>query len=143
MKIKLKVSKTLKRKLKLNADEKSLDRKVFIKESLLKHIEEKKDEWSKRIDGYEVFINSRTENLKLLKEELADNEEISDYEKQKTLKAFYKEHFMFLTVINKNRKLENIIVDLEEEAFYALQILAENKEQTIETYTTDLLHHIK
>lgn len=143
MKLKLKVSKTLKRNLKELANAKSLDRKAFIKDAVLNHVNVNKEKWIDRIEGYDAFVITRVEELEKLRQELSENLELSNHEKQQTLIKFYKDNYMFIKAINRSKKQENIIIDLDEQTYYAMQILAENNEQTIETYTVEFLQHLK
>ncbi len=143
MKLKLKVPKTLKRNLKESAQKKSIERKVFVKEQILELIESKRSVWESKIDGYEEFLKDRDLRLNQLKQSLEEDEEKTIHEKRDILKNFYYEQKIFRYVLNKNRKLENIIIDLEDNEYYAIQILADDKEEAIETYVVDFLHHIK
>lgn len=139
MKIKLKVSKKLKSELKGKAESNSVERKVYIQNLLEKHIGDNKSIWENKIEGYAEFLLEREEKLSALKIELDENEEMSAKEKGSILKEFYKENKFFRTEINKNKKLENIIINLDDELYYALNILADNKELSIENYTVELL----
>lgn len=143
MKLKLKVTKNLKKNLKDLSNKVELERKDYVKAEVLSHIKENKKDWCERIDGYAEFLENRSKNLENLKAELAEDLEISSKEKQARLRNFYKENLMFDRPTNKNKKLENIIIDLDEHDYYALQILSENKEMTIEDYTVEVLQHLK
>ncbi len=143
MKLKLKVPKTLKRNLKEIAQKKSIERKDYVKEQLLELIESKRSIWESRIDTYEEFLNERDSRLIKLKESLEEDEEKTVYEKRDILKNFYYDEKIFRYVQNKNRKLENIIIDLKDNEYYAIQILADDQEEAIESYVVNFLHHIK
>lgn len=143
MKLKLKVSKKVKKDLKDIASKAEIERNEFVLKSFVNYIASHEDEWVNLVDGYPEFIVNRAKNLESLKEQLTENESITKEEQMSTLKAFYKDNKMFLPVVGKQKKLENIIVHLDEKMYYALQILAENRGMVIEDFGEKCLHHFK
>ena len=136
MKLKLKVSKNLKRDLRKEAEKKDIERMDYILNIISDHLNETKDIWAAHVEAYPSLLEERQVALAALKERLVDEE---DDIKRQTLKAFYQENHMYIDFVNRQRKFENLIIPLEENDYYGLCLLAENKKMTVERFTVDLL----
>lgn len=140
MKLKLKIAKQLKRQLKVLSEKAQKERVDYVREFLLNHLQENKVDWDDKVKDYPQVLIKREEALKLLKEELEESDKEPD-KKKAIMKAFYKDNHYYLDFVNKNRKLENLIIPLEDESYYGLRILAEKQCVTVEKYTTQLINH--
>lgn len=138
MKLKLKVSKVLKRDLKVLAKKEEMERPDYVLSLLQTYISENKDVWQDKIDGYESFLSQREERLEKLKEEL-DLSDKTIEEQRSELKAFYVNNHMYRAYDSQKRKFENIIVSLTDHDYYALMIIADKHETTIEVNTVAYL----
>lgn len=138
MKLKLKVSKSLKRDLKLKAVKVDQERTEFILKHLLDHIESNDQIWSGKIEAYLEILKERDLGLIALKESFTEETLLED--QRHALKAYYADHKMYRHIISKQKKLENIILTLNDESYYALRMMAEEKEMPIEAYTLQYLH---
>lgn len=141
MKLKLKLSKTLKRQLKEQAALKEIDRVEYVLSVLKEHIQSKKELWQETVESYPALLEKRQSDLVLLKETL-EEKDIPLEEKRAELKAFYSENHMYLDFKNKNRKFENLILQLDETDYYALKIIADDSKVTLESYAVTFLHHL-
>jgi len=141
MKLKLKVAKELKRELKVLAKKMDQERPDYVINELKKLIEEKKELWLGKVETYPELLIERKDNLAELRVELEESEK-SVEEQRAILKVYYKEHHMYLDYDGKNRKFENLILSLEEEEYYALNIIADNNERTIEAFVVEYLHRL-
>jgi len=141
MKLKLKLTKTLKRQLKESAVKQDLERNEYVIKELLNHIESKKSIWENKVEGYAEFLVSREENLLKLKESFEDSD-IPLEEQRLRLKKYYNDNHMYREYTNKNRKLENLILNLEENQYYALQIIADDSQMTLESYAVTFLNYL-
>lgn len=137
MKLKLKVTKTLKRTLKIQAGGQEMERIDFIMACLTEHLRTNEKLWANKIESYKNLLIERQEGLKTLKDSFTDETPIE--EKRERLKNYYKEHKMYRDIHSKNKKMENIILNLDENHYYGLMILAESRELTIEAYTINYL----
>lgn len=105
MKIKLNVSKDLKRDLKTKGKEKELDRNDFIYEVINNYLEAEKSLWSSEIE----------EVLESVSSEEVDNELIARENMPKTIK-----------------KQQPIVINVDLKTYYALDLIAISKEATKE-----------
>lgn len=141
MKLKLKVVKVLKRELKVMAKKEDQERPDYIVNELKKLIEDKKDLWLDKVETYPALLIERQNNLAKLREELEESEK-SVEEQREILKVYYEAHHMYLDYDSKNRKFENLILNLEDTDYYALNIIADNNQRTIESFTVDYLNRL-
>lgn len=142
MKLKLKVSKTLKRDLKIKATSLNIERKEYVFNELMNYINTKNDLWKDKIDGYAEFVENRNAKLVELKISLEENDEMSSIDKRTILINYYIENKMYRDIISKNRKLENIIIDLSEEDYNKAALISEYNGKTIESNTIDFLQRL-
>lgn len=138
MKLKLKVTKTLKRALKEKAIEASMERVDFIHQVIMDHINAQKYLWEKDVATYPTLLMDRQKGLEDLKETLEESD-LSKEVQLARLKAYYKEHHMYRVFYSKKRKFENIIIHLDDEIYFALCLIGEANMQAVETYTVNLL----
>jgi len=136
MKLKLKVSKNLKRDLRKLAEGQEIERMTYILNTIEKHLEDNSTIWKPHIDEYPALLEKRQLELVSLKESLEEEE---DSTKRATLKKFYQENHMYVDFISRQRKFENIIIPLSEQSYYGLCLLAEDKKMTVERFTVELL----
>lgn len=142
MKLKLKVSKSLKRNLKKIAENHSVERKEYLLNAFKALLEANKEIWTGNIETYIETLKERENALESLKTSLLESD-ISQDEKRDIMLKFYTDNKMYKTFNNKNKKLENIIIDFQDEDFYALKLIAENHSKTVEDYSVEFLHHCK
>ncbi|MCH4890924.1 hypothetical protein EZV73_25310 [Acidaminobacter sp. JC074] len=136
MKLKLKVSKNLKRDLRKEAEKKDMERMDYVLNIIREHLDETKDIWEAYVEAYPSLLEKRQIALAELKEKLVDE---ADDIKRQTLKAFYQENHMYIDFVNRQRKFENLIIPLEDDVYYGLCLLGENKKMTVERFTVELL----
>lgn len=106
-------------------------------------LEEHKVDWHDKVDSYPEVLLKREEALKKLKNELEESD-LDDHRKKDIIKKFYKDNHYYIDFVNRNRKLENLIIPLTETAYYGLCLLAEKNGVTLEKYTSQLLiHHVQ
>jgi len=141
MKLKLKLSKTLKRQLKEQAALKEMERNDYVISVIKEHIQSKKELWQDTVEDYPAILEKRQSDLILLKES-HEEKELPVEERRAELKAFYSENHMYLDFENKNRKFENLILQLDETDYYALKIIADDSKVTLESYSVTFLHHL-
>ena len=141
MKLKLKLSKTLKRQLKEQAALKEMERNDYVISVIKEHIQSKKELWQDTVEDYPAILEKRQSDLILLKES-HEEKELPIEEIRAELKAFYNENHMYLDFENKNRKFENLILQLDETDYYALKIIADDSKVTLESYSVTFLHHL-
>lgn len=143
MKLKLKVSKDTKRALKLRAIEHKMSRTDYVLYNLQEHIKAKKDLWDGKIETYKTTYEKRAKLLENLLIDQRNDKETPHSEKVDALRAFYDTHQIFMHVQSKNAQQENIIIRVTEDAFYALQILADEDKMSIENYAEKILQYFK
>jgi len=136
MKLKLKVSKNLKRDLRKLAEGQDVERMVYILNAIEKHLEDNSTIWKPYVDDYPALLEKRQLELIALKESLEEEE---DSFKRVAMKEFYQENHMYVDLMNKQRKFENLIIPLSEQLYYGLCLLAEDKKMTVERFTVELL----
>ncbi|MBN2259925.1 MAG: hypothetical protein JW702_05250 [Clostridiales bacterium] len=115
MKIKLNISKELKRNLKIKASEKELDRNDYIYEIIENFLNEKESIWGPKIEH-------------IL--ELAYVDEISIEEKAR------------VAMKKTTRKLQPLILNVNEKTFFALAIVAKKSKKTKEEMLVNLLTNV-
>lgn len=142
MKIKLKISKQLKRELKEQATALEVERTIFVVQELKKWADQNKESWENLVETYPSFVETREADYETLKEKLV-SEEADSKDTTDQLRAFRIEHKMFPYIKSKNKKNENLILNVEEELYYALQILAELNNMCVENYVEQSVHHLK
>jgi len=138
MKLKLKVSKALKRELKVLASKKEMERPDFVITLLQTYIDDNKSVWEDKIKTYASFLVDREKNLEKLKLELEESDKTIE-EQRSELKAFYTANKMYRAYDSQKRKFENIIISINEEQYFALMIIADKNETTIESNTVSYL----
>lgn len=136
MKIKLKVTKTMKRTLKIQAEKQLLERVDYTIALLKTHLSACESLWQAEVKEYPDVLKAREEALIALKATLEDAE---PSERASQLKLFYEENHYYRDFTNKNRKLENLILPVDDDVFYGLSILAEKNAMTLHRYVVDLL----
>ena len=141
MKLKLKVSKQLKRALKQKATAMEMERTPYLLKVLHEHLK-KCNMDSSKVPEYKTFLDKRVVELEALKTQL-EEDEVPTEEKRTQLKKFYETHHMYRHVQSKNRQLENIILTLEDDDYYCLMMLADQDKQTVENYVEKILHFFK
>jgi len=112
MKIKLNVTKDLKRELKLKAEKKDLERNAFIYEIIEAYIKENEDLWLSEVDQLIEIAN-------------ADETSVEDKAKKQMKKT--------------TKKQQPIILNVEERTYYAIGIIAKEKNLSREELLIDLL----
>jgi len=112
MKIKLNVTKDLKRELKLKAEKKDLERNAFIYEIIEAYIKENEDLWLSEVDQLIEIAN-------------ADETSVEDKAKKQMKKT--------------TKKQQPIILKVEERTYYAIGIIAKEKNLSREELLIDLL----
>ena len=112
MKIKLNVTKDLKRELKLKAEKKDLERNAFIYEIIEAYIKENEDLWLSEVDQLIEIAN-------------ADETSVEDKAKMQMKKT--------------TKKQQPIILNVEERTYYAIGIIAKEKNLSREELLIDLL----
>jgi len=115
MKIKLNVTKDLKRDLKLKAKEKELERNDYIYEIINNFVKEKESVWASKIEG--IIKN-------------ANSDEISNEDKAKG------------SMKKTTKKLQPIILNVDEKTYYALSIVAKKMKKPKEDLMVNLLTDI-
>lgn len=114
MKIKLNVTKDLKRNLKIKAEEKEIERNDYIYEIINNFVKENENVWVSKIES---IIKNETEEEELLHE-------------TKAKEAMKK----------TRKKLQPIILNVDEKTYYALEILAETEEKSKEDLIVKMLN---
>lgn len=137
MKLKLKITKTLKRHLRQIAEKSNKERNQFVQDLLESHLKENETVWLDRVADYPSLLDQRQQNLEALKLTLEDAEK---EDRLSQLKTFYADNHMYREYNSKHRKLENLIIPLSETTYYALRILGENKGMSLERYVIDLIN---
>lgn len=141
MKLKLRIRKDLKRDLKGLALKKDLERKELVEKLLEEFVNENKEIW---MDDIEEFI----ENTKKLEAEIVEinsNESLNDDEKKQSIKKIKEKYGLIRynsTMLKK--KTETLIINLGEQIYYGLLLIAEDHEMSIEqlgiTVLTEYAH---
>lgn len=143
MKLKLKVSKDTKRALKLKAIEHKMSRTDYVLYNLQEHIKAHKAVWDGKIDAYRSKYEKRAKLLENLLIEQRKDKETPHSEKVDALRAFYDKHQIYMHIQSKNAQQENIIIRVTEDAFYALQMLADEDKMSMENYVSKILQYFK
>jgi hypothetical protein len=139
MKVKLKVTKTTKRNLKIKAIENKMTRKDYVKQLFIDHIEGHEDLWGDKINGYKESYEKKSLALNELLQYQLKNKEATRNENVEALRDFYKKNNIHMYNLPKNSIYENIIFRLTEEQYFALHILADLKNMALENYAEDLV----
>lgn len=115
MKIKLNVTKDLKRDLKQKAKEKELERNDYIYEVINNFVKEKETVWVSKIEGIIKNANS---------DEISNEDKARDGMKKTT------------------KKLQPIILNVDERTYYALAIVSKKSKKSKEDLLVNLLTNI-
>jgi len=139
MKLKLKITKHLKRQLKINASKMDQERTNYVLELLKQHITDNSSVWTSKVETYPQLLIDRKEGLEVLKASFTEDMPIEEQRAQ--LKEYYVTHHMYVNYYNKNKKYENLILTLEDNDYYALCLIGESKQESVEKYVADFLTH--
>jgi|LGVE01.1.fsa_nt_gb predicted HicB family RNase H-like nuclease len=132
MKLKLKVSKTLKKSLKIKAEANELERNNYVIGLLQTLVDENKSLWVDQVEAYPELVAERQQGLEALKESFT--EEISINEQRAQLKAYYTENHLYINIYSTKKKFENLMLPLEDNVYYALCILGEADKLSVEHF---------
>lgn len=125
MKVKLKVTKSTKRNLKLKAIEHKMTRKDYVRSKFIDHINAHKDLWCDKIKGYKASYEEKSKGLNDLLQSQVKNKAATRNEKVEALRNYYEKNNIHMYQLPKNALHENIIFRLTEEEYFALHILAD------------------
>ena len=139
MKVKLKVTKTTKRNLKLRAIENKMSRKDYVRSKFVDHINGHKALWSDRIHGYKEAYEKKSQGLNDLLKSQLKNKDATRKENVEALRKYYEENNIHMYQLPQKQIFENIIFRLAEEEYYALHILADLEKKALENYAEDLI----
>lgn len=141
MKLRLKISKQLKRQLKISAGE--IERTDYVLDILKNYVSEHKPVNENDIASYKQFLEEREQGLMDLQAAQDQDEETSIDEKRKVLKAYYEAHHMYRTFYSNKRKYENLTLHMDEALYYPLMMLADEHKTTLENFVENLIHHLE
>jgi len=143
MKLKLKVSKDTKRRLKKKAETLDQTRNDYVLSAFLNHIEDNTDKWQGTIDTYAQEYQQKMTTYKELLEANSQDETLTYDEKRQAEYNFCKDHLIFLYKKPKKGQMENLMIHIEERAFYKLCILADFNHLSVENYCEKIIHYYK
>lgn len=140
MKLKLRIKKDLKRDLKALAIKKEIERKEFVEQLLEEFVNENKEICMNDIEEFMIRI---TENAKKSEAEIIEingNESLNADEKAHSIREI-KGKYRVIRYISKmsKKKTETLMINLEEQIYYGLLLIAEGNKMSIEQFVIKIL----
>lgn len=143
MKLKLKIQKKLKRELKLQAETKELDRAEYVVKSLCTYLDTKTLLTEEAIQLLIQQENEKQEALDAYLLKISENDAIDEKEKANLISQFKYEHFIFDNQYGKNKKTENLIIELPEAYYYTCLDMAIQRKMGLENFVEQMIYHYK
>lgn len=143
MKVKLKISKQLKRALKFKADELEKDRIQYVQEAICAYLEQKGCLSETEIQSLQEELTKKVADLEAFVTATVSNENLEDHEKTNLIKQYKYENQIFDTHYSPNKRMENLIIDIEDPYYHTLVKMATERQKGLENLIEQMIHHYK
>ncbi|MBN2795869.1 MAG: hypothetical protein JXR88_10725 [Clostridia bacterium] len=143
MKLKLKIQKKLKRDLKLQAETQELDRAEYVAKSICAYLDTKTLLSDQEIMSLIQDQKEKEEALASYLITVEKNDALDEKEKTNLINQYKYEHLIFENQYSKNKKSENLIIELTEVYYYTCLSMAIQRKMGLENFVEQMIYHYK